>query len=318
MIPGPIIGVGEVLWDLLPTGPRAGGAPMNFAYHCRQLGHDAVIVSRVGDDELGRALREEIRRLGLADDFIQIDPGHPTGTVQVQVDDQGQPSYTITENVAWDYLEWDTKWHDKFLALSRSASAICYGTLASRCETSARAIDMFLEKSGTSTIKICDLNLRAPYDSTERIAHAVSQADWLKLNEEEHERIQQMLREQRSRSQQSDVRSQESGVRSQESGVRSQESGILALERVMKRGLVCVTLGAAGCRVTWKGETVEVPGIPIQVVDTVGAGDAFTAGLTTQLLEGKPLEQAASFANALAAFVASGPGGTPRIDRDSC
>jgi fructokinase len=210
--------------------------------------------------------------------------------VRVQVDDRGQPSYTITENVAWDYLEWDSNWHGKFLALSRSASAICYGTLASRRETSSRAIDMFLENSGASTIKICDLNLRAPYDSTERIVHAVSQADWLKLNEDEFERLEQLRREQR----------------------------FPVLEEVMKTGLVCVTLGAAGCRVAWKGETVEVPGIPIQVVDTVGAGDAFTAGLTTRLLEGKTLEQAARFANALAASVASRAGGTPRIERGLC
>ncbi len=283
---GPIIGLGEVLWDLLPTGARAGGAPMNFAYHCRQLGHEAVIVSRVGDDELGRKLREEIRRLGLSDEFIQIDPNHRTGTVQVQVDNQGQPSYTIAENVAWDFLEWD----DDFQALCRSASAICYGTLASRCETSAHAIDKFLVNRGENTIRICDLNLRAPYDSDERINHAVSRADWLKVNQDEFERIQQSLREQRSP----------------------------MLEQLTKTGLVCVTLGAAGCRVSWKGETVEVLGIPIEVVDTVGAGDAFTAGLTTQLLECKSLEQAARFANRLAALVASRAGGTPKIESGSC
>jgi fructokinase len=290
VMPGPIIGLGEMLWDLLPAGPRVGGAPMNFAYHCRQLGHDAVIVSRVGDDELGRKLREEIRRLGLTDEFIQIDPDHPTGTVQVRVDDQGQPSYTITENVAWDYLTWDSAWSDKFQTLCSSASAICYGTLASRCETSARAIDMFLVNRGENTIRICDLNLRAPYDSDERIVHAASRADWLKVNEDEYERIQKTLRELRSP----------------------------ILEDITKKGLVCVTLGAAGCRVTWKRKSVEVPGIPIEVVDTVGAGDAFTAGLTTQLLDGKSLEQAARFANRLAALVASRAGGMPMIERDFC
>src|SRR5256714_14504111 len=103
-----IVGIGELLWDLYPDGRKvAGGAPFNFAFHCQQLGHPAVIVSRVGDDDLGRQLREEVRRLAMSDEYIQTDPAHPTGTVQVQVDAKGHPRYTITEHVAWDYLEWD-------------------------------------------------------------------------------------------------------------------------------------------------------------------------------------------------------------------
>src|SRR5271166_3193724 len=105
-MPGPIIGLGEALWDLLPAGPRAGGAPFNFAFHSHQLGHPAVIVSRVGDDALGDALRAEVRRLGMTDEFIQVDPDHPTGTVEVQVDAAGQPRYTIAANAAWDFLDW--------------------------------------------------------------------------------------------------------------------------------------------------------------------------------------------------------------------
>src|SRR5947208_12848534 len=99
-----IVGIGELLWDIYPDGRRvAGGAPFNFAFHCRQLGHAAAIVSRVGDDELGRELREEVRRLGLSDEFIRTDRDHPTGTVRVTIDAAGQPAYTITEGVAWDY-----------------------------------------------------------------------------------------------------------------------------------------------------------------------------------------------------------------------
>src|SRR6478672_388291 len=100
----PIVGIGEVLWDVYPDRKVAGGAPFNFAFHCHQLGHPAVIVSRVGGDDLGRELREEVRRLGLSDEYIQTDPEHPTGTVQVTIDAAGQPSYTITEGVAWDYI----------------------------------------------------------------------------------------------------------------------------------------------------------------------------------------------------------------------
>ena len=104
----PIVGIGELLWDMYPDGRKvAGGAPFNFAFHCHQLGHPAVIVSRVGDDDLGRELRERVRELGLSDEYIQTDREHPTGTVRVTLDANGVPTYTITENVAWDYIAWD-------------------------------------------------------------------------------------------------------------------------------------------------------------------------------------------------------------------
>src|SRR6476660_6417652 len=122
--PAPIVAIGELLWDLLPGGRRAGGAPFNFAFHCHQLGHDAVIVSRVGDDDLGRELRTEVRRLGLSDEYIQTDVGRPTGTVRVTVDPDGRPSYAIAEDVAWDYVRW-TK---NLEALGATAAAVCHGT----------------------------------------------------------------------------------------------------------------------------------------------------------------------------------------------
>src|SRR5262249_49397696 len=128
----PIVALGEVLWDLLPTGPRAGGAPFNFAFHCHQLGHPAVLVSRVGDDDLGRRLRTAVRRLGLTDEYIQTDPKYPTGTVQVSLDASGQPAYTITEHVAWDFIEWEPRLE----LLAESAQAVCFGTLAQRAPES--------------------------------------------------------------------------------------------------------------------------------------------------------------------------------------
>src|SRR5437868_5521515 len=128
----PVVGIGELLWDVYPDGRKvAGGAPFNFAFHCHQLGHPAVIVSRVGDDDLGRELREEVRRLGLSDEYIQTDSDHPTGTVRVSVDERGQPTYTITENVAWDYIAWD----ERLEQLAREAAAVCFGTLAQRLGT---------------------------------------------------------------------------------------------------------------------------------------------------------------------------------------
>src|SRR3954447_25247800 len=128
----PIVGIGEVLWDVYPDGRKvAGGAPFNFAFHCHQLGHRAAIVSRVGDDELGRELRERVRELGLSDEYIQADHDHPTGTVRVALDASKVPTYTITENVAWDFIEWD----EELAKLATLCRAVCYGTLAQRAAT---------------------------------------------------------------------------------------------------------------------------------------------------------------------------------------
>lgn len=273
---GPIIGLGEILWDLLPTGPRAGGAPFNFAFHCHQLGHEAVIVSRVGDDEPGHALRAEVRRLGLSDEYIRTDPAHPTGTVQVSVDADGQPSYTIADHVAWDYPEW----YDALGPLSRSARVFCYGSLAQRHEPGRNFLRRLLPTSGRNRIKVCDLNLRPPTPGRELIRELISRADWLKVNADEFEVVRNFP-----------------------------EAGPGRLK------LLCITRGADGCRVESGGQAVDLPGMPVKVADAVGAGDAFTAGLVTQTLEGKPVAEAARFANALAALVASRPGGTPRIDR---
>src|SRR3954466_5879368 len=129
----PIVGIGEVLWDVYPDGRKvAGGAPFNFAFHCHQLGHPAVIVSRVGDDDLGRELRQRVRELGLSDEYIQTDREHPTGTVRVTLDANKVPTYTITENVAWDHIELIPELE----GLAATATALCFGSLALRSECS--------------------------------------------------------------------------------------------------------------------------------------------------------------------------------------
>jgi fructokinase len=269
----PIVALGELLWDLLPEGPRAGGAPFNFAFHCHQLGHPAVIVSRVGNDELGRRLRDEVRRLGLSDEFIQTDPNHPTGTVAVHVDTAGQPTYTIAEDVAWDFIEWVPRLDE----LARSARAVCFGTLAQRAPVSGETIRQFTATAHGRCPIVFDVNFRPPFVGPAVARDSLAVADWVKLNEDE---------------------------------LRSQFGlGSLAMP------LVCLTRGANGCLVRTPNETVELPGIPVKVVDTVGAGDAFTAALLTQHLEGKPLRDAARFANAYAAVVASKAGGTPPVTR---
>jgi fructokinase len=286
-----------VLWDLLPAGPQAGGAPFNFAFHCVQLGHPAVIVSRVGDDDPGRQLRAEIRRLGMSDEYIQTDRQHPTGTVRVGLDGQGQPVYTIADNVAWDFLEWEAK----LAALAGSARAVCYGTLAQRCPASRRAIQRFVREVNPLCLAVCDLNLRYPFVSDLVIEDAVTSADWLKVGEDEADPVILALRLSRTDSMATPAAYWQ---RMLLAALRSDE------------GVFAVTRGKRGCVAGDRRNVFEIPGIAVPVADTVGAGDAFTAAFLCQSLEGKPLREAARFANAYAAVVVSKTGGTPHVTRD--
>jgi fructokinase len=287
----PIVALGELLWDLLPTGPRAGGAPFNFAFHCHQLGHPAVIVSRVGDDDLGRQLRDEVRRLGMSDEYIQTDLTHPTGTVSVKLDATGQPTYAITENVAWDFIEWEPRLE----SLAESARAVCFGTLAQRQPVSRETIRQFVREVTADSLVVCDLNLREPYAEAGVIRETIPLADWLKVNEAEAEVVIAVKR-------------------FAVAWVRPAAEYMLAA-LPPDHAIAVVTRGERGCHVADRRQVIDLHGVSVQVADTVGAGDAFTAALLTQHLEGKSLREAARFANAYAAVVASKVGGTPTVTR---
>jgi fructokinase len=283
----PIVGLGELLWDLLPTGKALGGAPFNFTFHCHQLGHPAVMVSRVGADDLGRQARAGVRALGLGDDLVQADPEHPTGTVSVAVDEHGQPTFTIHEG-AWDHLAWDGRLEEPF----RKARAVCFGTLAQRHPTARQTIRRCLAAAREALV-VYDVNLRGNFFTREVIELSLRASRWVKLNDAELLVLRDLL------------------------GLAGGGEAELAADLGRRYGaeLVALTRGAAGCLV-WSGaEVVEVPGERVAVVDTVGAGDAFTAGLLCAVLEGRPVAEAAPFANRLAARVAASAGGTPRIDR---
>jgi fructokinase len=287
---GPIVGLGELLWDLFPTGRVLGGAPANFAFHCNQLGHPAVVVSRVGDDDLGRDLRATLRGLGLSDEYVPSDPARPTGTVTVAVDPAGQPAYTITEGVAWDALAWTPALD----ALARSCRAVCFGTLAQRSSGSAETIRQFLDVAGRAGgLRVCDINLRQHYYSAAVVGESLRRSDWLKLNADELPAVASI------------------------SGVHADEESDLLRQLRERWGLrlVCLTKGADGCRVQTADAEVAVPGERVRVADTVGAGDAFTAGLLAATFEGRLLADAAAFATWLAGRVAASVGATPRIDR---
>ena len=274
-----ILGIGELLWDVYPDGRKvAGGAPFNFAFHCHQLGHPSVVVSRVGDDDLGRELREEVRRLGLSDEYIQTDREHPTGTVRVTLDENKVPSYEIAENVAWDHIEWNESLNS--LRSEDSASrltgigAVCFGTLAQRSPTSRSTIMRFV---GSAKLRVFDVNLRQGNVDRDLLQQSMQLSDWIKVNDEELERISQRA----------------------------------------NSAMWIVTRGADGVdlRLPGKCESLSEPAVPANVVDTVGAGDAFTAALVCLHLEGRPLRECARFANHYAARVCEQQGATPKLDR---
>lgn len=292
----PIVGIGELLWDVYPDGRRiAGGAPFNFAFHCHQLGHPAVIVSRVGDDDLGRELRERVRDLGLSDEFIQTDCQHPTGTVTVALDASAVPTYTITENVAWDHIAWD----EKLAAVFRRAHSICFGSLAQRSSGTRDIIRRAVPRSMTSgrfpaqPLYIFDVNLRPPFYNREILEDSFQRCNWAKLNHDELFRLVDLL-----------------PLAHFDEMLPAAE-----LRATYKFGLICVTCGSAGASLTSATEHFHETGVPARVVDTVGAGDAFTAAMVCLHLEGRPLRECARFANHYAARVCEEPGGTPRIDR---
>jgi fructokinase len=285
---GVIVGVGEVLWDLLPSGRQLGGAPFNFVFHCHQLGHPAVMVSRVGRDDLGRDIRAALKGRGLADDFLQEDREHATGTVHVALGEGGQPEFTIVEDVAYDHLTPEPSWD----ALFGQAVAVCFGTLVQRDPGGRAAVQRALGLA-RNALTVCDVNLRQHFYDRVTVEASLRASRWVKLNEDELTVLRDLLQ-----------------LRGKTPSVTLRD-----LRHRFQVELACVTRGERGCLVQTDDEEIVVPGQPVAVVDTVGSGDAFTAGLLVTTLEGQSLAEAAAFANRLAGRVAAAAGGTPEIDR---
>ena len=279
-----VIGVGELLWDLLPGGRQLGGAPANFAYHAQALGAQALVVSRVGQDELGRDILEQLRRLGLRTDGITKDPAAPTGTVNVALDACGQPVFTIHENVAWDFIEPG----NNVLEAASRAAAICFGTLAQRHPAARAAIRAVLHATPPAALRILDINLRQRFWSRELIVESLELAGVLKLNDEELPIVAELL-----------------GLAGDEFCLVRQLAARFALQAV------ALTQGARGSVLLVGGQTVSRPGSKLTVTDTVGAGDSYTAALALGLLAGHAPDQIAQFAHRVADYVCTQPGATP-------
>ncbi len=281
-----IVGIGELLWDVLPDGRRAGGAALNFAFHCRQLGHDAAIVSRVGDDADGRELRAEVRRLGLSDEWVQTDPHRPTGSVTVTLVD-GQPTYQIADDVAWDHLEWSAALD----GLADQAAAVGFGTLPLRHPASRATVFRFAEENRKAilpSVRVLDLNLREPRPTKAVLADALSAAEWVKATEAELTEVGALF------------------------GLTGPQ--LIDLHRDADAGHEAawfVTDGEAGARLVTPREQHRTPAVSARVVDTVGAGDAFLAAMVTGRLADRPWADCLRFAVRYAAAVCEHPGPTP-------
>jgi len=280
------VGIGELLWDVFPSGRRLGGAPANFAAHCFHLGADACLVSAVGQDADGVELCETMSGLGLPTAWIQRDAGHPTGTVQVTLNAQGHPAYEICRPVAWDFVQWT----DDLETLAAEAGAVCFGSLAQRGDATRKTIQRFLAAVPDAALRIFDVNLRQDFYSREILETSLGLANVVKLSDEELPVLAEMF-----------------GF----SGEAEAQARQL-LERFALRH-VAYTRGANGSLLVGPAITSDCPGVDTHVVDTVGAGDSFTAALCVGLLHGLPLDDIHVWANRVAAFVCSQRGATPSL-----
>jgi fructokinase len=284
-----VASIGEVLWDVFGETRHLGGAPFNFAYHCRALGCHAEIASAVGNDQPGRDLVERACEIGVSPRLIQVDPQHPTGTVTVTVDTAGVPTYVIHENVAWDFIGVT---YEARCAVAQ-ADVICFGTLAQRSEVTRRTLRALVAGSKPGALRVYDINLRQQFYSAALIADSLAMTNLLKLNEEELDVLAGLF-----------------GL------PRGAEAVHALLDRFPITGLV-VTRGAAGAEAWWKGAHAAAQGIGVEVRDTVGSGDAFAAVFATQVAVGASLENALRYANAAGAYVATQAGATPDISAET-
>lgn len=281
-----IIGLGEILWDMLPSGKQLGGAPANFAYHAGVLGADASIVSSIGNDDLGMEMLDTLKASGLKTDFISTDTARPTGTVSVHLNQEGHPEYTIHEAVAWDYVHFT----DQTGVLARKADAVCFGSLAQRVIVSRSTVMSFLENTSKDCLRIFDINLRQQFYNHDIILRSLTLCNVLKLNDEELVLVAGML----------DLDGDEKQV-------------LLDILTGFSIDLIALTKGEHGSLLLSQEDESFYRVDPVKVEDTVGAGDSFTAALAMGLLKQRPLAEIHRHAAELSAYVCTCKGATPEV-----
>ncbi|MDO5580968.1 MAG: carbohydrate kinase [Planctomycetia bacterium] len=298
-----ILVFGEVLWDLLPSGKKPGGAPSNFAWHANAIGASALINTRIGKDPLGDEICSILKANGLSGQFVQIDPIHPTGTVNVLLDANGQPAYEIVQNVAWDYIEATPP----LLSFAGQADAFYFGSLAARSENNLQTLRLLLKQLPNRCLRIFDLNLRAPFYRRELIEELLHTTDVFKLNDEELFIIASLFTERMPY-----FPKKENGLfASPESGeIRSDLiEGVQHFMRSFDIKYVVLTAGSKGSfLMDASGNRSYCPAKEVKIADTVGAGDSFTAVCAVGLLKGRPLDEINAKANDYAAFICTQSG----------
>jgi fructokinase len=296
-----ILGIGELLWDMLPDGPRLGGAPANFAVMAGRLGDHAAILSRIGRDDLGRQAVDRLDPMPVDTSFLQIDAAHATGRVTVNFSN-GEPEYTIHQPAAWDFLEVSDAW----LQLVERAAAICFGSLAQRNHESRQAIQTLVAECPASCIRIFDVNLRAPFYSSEVLQESLELATVVKMNDIEAPLILELL----------DLPAGDESAEAQESRTGSASLRIAA-ERILDQfpplQLVAITKGSRGSLLVTRDEWNHHPGFPVKFVDGIGAGDAFTAAMAHYLLRGADLATLNEAGNRWGGWMASQSGAMPAL-----
>lgn len=288
-----ILGVGELLWDLLPEGPQLGGAPANFAVMAGRLGNHAVILSRIGRDELGRKAVEILDPLPADTAYLEVDATHETGKVTVALEN-GQPHFTIHEPSAWDFMEMSDQW----LSVAERADAICFGTLAQRALESRQTVQTLVSETPASCIRVFDVNLRAPFYSSEVIQESLELATVMKMNDGEVEQVLSLL-----------------GLPEYDGSPREQlrRGAERLLDEFPTLQMVAITRGGHGSLLVEREEWNEHPGFPVKVADTIGAGDAFTAAMTHYLLRGAGLATLNEAGNRWGAWMATQSGAMPLL-----
>ncbi len=285
-----VLAFGELLWDILPAEILLGGAPCNFVYRVNSLGDRGLMVSRLGRDDLGREAFDRVSSLGLDTKYLQWDDDYTTGTVQVSFDENNSPDFVIVPNAAYDHIEMtDALWE-----AASTADCLCFGTLSQRTAKTRQTLKQLLELSDNS-LKLLDINLRKDCYSLDTVTYSLEKADVLKLNEDELYEIAGMF----------DI-----------TGSNALQLSEYVIEKWSLRYCV-VTLGEKGVfALSENGEKVYVPGYKVELVDSIGAGDAFTAGFAYCILREQSLAEACEFGNVLGAIVATTKGASSPIDKD--
>jgi fructokinase len=281
-----ILSFGEILWDIIDGKAHIGGAPFNLAAHLAKLGAECALISAVGSDDLGMRALSTARDLDINTAYIEVYPDRPTGTVDVVLDEKGVPSFTIHEKTAWDRIEMKDDAMERIGATR--PDAFCFGTLAQRSAANRDVLRRLLEKVRSNHI-FYDVNLRQKFFDKECIETSLTRCTIAKLNDDEAATLSKMLF----------------------GRLMAQDTFAAALSAAYDVSIVCITRGANGAAVYSHERFIEAPGVPVAVADTVGAGDAFSAGFLYSLLKGRGAEEAAAFAVKLGGFVASRSGAVP-------